>query len=73
MSKKNKTLDKQQNGNDFIANVTISLRDKFALAVVTGLTSATNTEGDWTTFDCEEKIAEMAYNIADKCMERRKQ
>jgi hypothetical protein len=56
-----------------IHNVSISLRDRFALAVVTGLTSATDTNGDWTTFDCEEAIAEMAYNIADKCMERRKQ
>lgn len=54
-------------------DIKITLRDKFALAVVTGLTSATNTNGDWTTFECEEAIADMAYEIADKCIERRKQ
>lgn len=73
MSKETKTSDKHKNGNDFIADVSISLRDRFALAVVTGLTSATDADGFWTTYDCEDTIADLAYRIADECMKKRKQ
>lgn len=56
-----------------LQNVSISLRDKFAMNAINGYTSAHNSDGDWATVGCEEDIAEMSYKIADAMLKQREQ
>lgn len=53
-----------------IQNVSFSLRDKFAMMAISGLTSATDQDGTWTGND-PETVAEEAYRIADAMIKAR--
>lgn len=48
------------------------LRDEFAMAALTGLTSATDSEGMFT-FGSSKDVADCAYDIADAMLKAREQ
>jgi hypothetical protein len=50
--------------------VSFSLRDKFAMMAMGGLTSATEQDGTWTG-NVPEIVSEEAYNIADAMIKAR--
>lgn len=46
-----------------------TLRDQFAMAALTGMMSAANSEGEWT--HCISSASELAYRAADAMLEAR--
>jgi hypothetical protein len=52
------------------AHFGMSLRDYFAAKALQGLTSATNSQGDWTC-GAPESVAKAAYDFADAMLKAR--
>jgi hypothetical protein len=65
-----KEESKHENSGLNIPIVSFSLRDKFAMMAMGGLTSATEQDGTWTG-NVPEIVSEEAYNIADAMIKAR--
>ncbi|MDO6966937.1 hypothetical protein [Rhizobium alvei] len=51
---------------------TLTIRDQFAMAALTGLMSAHDDRGEWTTADAAVQAAQIVYEAADAMLEARK-
>ena len=52
-------------------NEGITLLDHFASQVASGLMSATNSDGEWTAFNCSSDVATQSYDVASEMLKER--